>query len=317
MKKYSLDDIVPFITVPYNIAGNSCGKYFLYPRPIFQADEQSLVFVSPDRQDKQALVEQSASCMIICDDSVLLKESILASKCFIVVENPKLLMAKIVNGLFQKKPTWGFHSTAFINPEACVHPNAYVGPYSYVGKCTIDEGVVIDGHCHLYDNVIIGKNVTIHAGCVIGVEGFGYIKDENGENINIPHLGGVIIEDDVALHSFVNVDGGTFAATVVGRGTKIDKYCHIGHNVVIGRDYLICAGAILSGSAVIGDDVFISPSVTVRDGGVRIGSRAFVGLGSLVTKDVPPGLRVMGVPARPIEEYKKMLSNLKRCEKDD
>ncbi len=109
----------------------------------------------------------------------------------------------------------------------------------------------------------------------------------------------------------MNVDKGTLGNTVIGKGTKIDKFCHIGHNVVIGEHCVITAHGMFGGSAQVGDYTLIAPCVCIRDGGIRIGSNAFVGMAAVVTKDVPDGATVMGVPARPIEQYKKILRTVK------
>jgi len=182
-----------------------------------------------------------------------------------------------------------------------------------VGKCEIGEGTVIHGHVHIYNsNVKIGKNVIIHAGTVIGVDGFGYERNESSKLEYFPSIGGVIIEDDVEIHSNVNVDRGTLGDTLIGRGTKIDKFCHIGHNVVIGKHCVITAHCMLGGSAQIGDYAWIAPCVCIREGGIKIGSHAFVGMAAVVTKDVPDGTMVVGAPARRIEEYKKILKAVKQ-----
>jgi UDP-3-O-[3-hydroxymyristoyl] glucosamine N-acyltransferase len=158
--------------------------------------------------------------------------------------------------------------------------------------------------------VRIGKKVVIHAGTVIGVDGFGYARNENDELEFFPHLGGVLIDDCVEIHSNVNIDRGTLGDTILGQGTKVDKFCHIGHNVVIGKHCVIAARSMLGGSAQIGDYSWIAPCACIRDGGIKIGSHAFVGMASVVTKDVPGGTTVMGVPAWHESEYKKMLKVL-------
>ncbi|MFH0815925.1 MAG: UDP-3-O-(3-hydroxymyristoyl)glucosamine N-acyltransferase [Methanobacteriota archaeon] len=150
--------------------------------------------------------------------------------------------------------------------------------------------------------VKIGKNVTIHEGCTIGTEGFGFVK-ERGKWLHIPHVGGVVIGDDVEIFPHSNVDRGTVNDTVIGKGTKIDHYCHIGHNSKVGENCVITAHVIIGGSAVIGDDVWIGPNSTVLNK-VTVGSNVYIGSQTNVIKSVPDNKVVVGNPARFINRKK-------------
>ena len=142
-----------------------------------------------------------------------------------------------------------------------------------------------------------GEGVIIHPNCVIGSEGFGFEKDKDGIYHNFPHYGGVVIGDDVEIFPFTNVDRGTLGNTVIGRGTKIDHHCHIGHNVRLGDNCIVTAGTIIGGSTVVGDDVWIGIGSLIRDN-IKIGYNAVIGMGSVVINDVAAGAVVYGNPAR-------------------
>lgn len=145
--------------------------------------------------------------------------------------------------------------------------------------------------------ITIGKNVQIEPNVVIGAHGFGFERNEEGKLEKFPQIGGVIIGDDVEIQAFSNVDRGTIDNTIIGRGTKIDSYCHIGHNVVIGKHCDIRAKAMFAGSVTLKDYVTIAPGTNIMNG-VTIGKNSFVGLGATVIKDVPDNVIVAGVPAK-------------------
>jgi UDP-3-O-[3-hydroxymyristoyl] glucosamine N-acyltransferase len=310
MKRYSLADIRPLIGVPHTVVGDTSGRHFANVKPVLEADEDSLVFIASGRADAQTLAQRTRARIIICDPAVDALAPGLAEKIFVVVANPKLVFAGIVNALFVERPAWGIHSTATVDPAANVHDDVYIGPFAYVGKADIGSGTFIYGHVHIYDGVRIGKNVVIHAGTIIGADGFGYLRAEDGSVTSFPHVGGVEIEDDVEIGANTCIDRGSLGNTTLRRGAKIDNLVHIAHNVVVGRNAFVIANAMVGGSTVLGDGSWISPSATLRDG-IRIGRDATVGLGAVVTKDVPDAEVWAGTPARPMAELIAVQNKLK------
>jgi len=132
--------------------------------------------------------------------------------------------------------------------------------------------------------VVLGRNVSIHEGVTLGSQGFGFERDEDGVWLHIPHVGGVIIEDDVEIFEGTNVCRGTVSDTVIGRGTKIDALCQIGHNVTIGKNCIITSKCMIGG-CVIGDNVWIGPNTTVMQK-VKIADGVFIGQDSNVVRDI-------------------------------
>ena len=288
------------------------------PSPIGEsATTSSITFCNKEGKEALEMITATQAAVILCGDEPLLVEVQDSTKTLLMVENPRLSFLRLVAKLFFTPSTSpGIHPAAVVDPQAKIHPSVYVGPFAYVGNCEIDEQTVIHGHVHIYSgNIKIGKNVVIHAGTVIGVDGFGYERNDSGELEFFPSVGGVVIEDNVEIHSNVNVDCGTLGNTIIGRGTKIDKFCHIGHNVKIGKHCVITAQGMIGGGAQIGDYSWIAPSVCIRDGGIKIGSHVFVGMASVVTKDVPDHAEVMGAPSRPVSEYKLLLESFRQLVK--
>ena len=166
------------------------------------------------------------------------------------------------------------------------------------GQCHHRCGGLLMASVVLYDNVRLGRNVVIHSGAVIGVDGFGYGRNPEGTLEKFPQIGAVEIEDEVEIGSNSCVARGALLNTVIGRGTKIDNLVHIAHNVRIGENCLIIAHAQIAGSVRIGNRCWLAPSCTINTG-VTIGDDAMVALGSVVVHDVTPGAFVAGNPARP------------------
>lgn len=310
MKRYLLEDILKLIESPYTLQGRRDGPGITDAKTTLEGTADSLVFISPDRSDKKELAGKTKAGIVIADASIQLEEKHLQERCFIIVKNPRYVFAKIVNALFTKGIKFGVHPTATIHPGAKVHPQSWIGPHVYIGESEIGEGTVIAGNTYIYDQVRIGKNVKIQAGTIIGAEGFGYLRGENGEIINFPHIGGVLIEDDVEIGANTCIDRGALGNTHIKKGARIDNLVHIAHNVVIGENAYIIALAMIGGSTRIGDNAWVSPSAVLRDQ-LKIGDGATVGMGAVVAKDVPANEVWAGSPARPLQEILELQKKLK------
>ncbi len=161
----------------------------------------------------------------------------------------------------------------------------------------IGDNTEIRHHVVIGDNTVIGNNCLVKSHTVIGEEGFGFERDENGVPIRIPHLGRVVIGNNVEIGALNTVMRGTLDDTIVADNVKTDDHVHIGHNVYIGRGCVITACAEISGSAKIGEMTSLGPNCSVMNG-ISIGSNCIVGLGTVVTKSLPNDVVAAGCPAR-------------------
>ncbi|MDX1953469.1 MAG: UDP-3-O-(3-hydroxymyristoyl)glucosamine N-acyltransferase [Verrucomicrobiota bacterium] len=246
-----------------------------------------------------------------------------ARKPLIRVQNPRVAVARLLPLFFpQEKPLPGVHSSAVVDPTASVDPSAHIGPF-----CVLEAGVKIGagaallggnhiGHdtqiaedSLLHPNVVvypkcrIGKRVIIHAGSVIGSDGYGYVLDE-GKHRKVLQVGQVIIEDDVEIGANSAIDRGALGATVIGQGTKIDNLVHVAHNVMMGKHCLILGQVGFGGSTQLGDYCVVASQAGVADH-LKLGRQATVGAKSGVMRDIPDGGTVLGSPAFPDKQTKR------------
>jgi UDP-3-O-[3-hydroxymyristoyl] glucosamine N-acyltransferase len=162
----------------------------------------------------------------------------------------------------------------------------------------------------LYPRSTLGKRVRIHAGSVIGADGFGYVFDK-GEHRKVPQVGQVIIHDDVEVGANVTIDRAALGATVIGRGTKIDNLVQIAHNVTIGEHCILVAQVGIAGSTKIGNYVTIAGQVGVA-GHLRIADRVTIAAQSGVMHAIPEGQKWMGSPAGPDRVMKRQYLAMER-----
>ena len=214
-------------------------------------------------------------------------------------------------------PPPGIHETAHVEKSAIISESASIGAFSYVGAGSeINENVVLESHvhvgcgvkigsdCRLFSGVKLlahcelGQRVTLNAGVVVGSEGYGF-DQVDGSHEKIPHLGTVVIEDDVEIGANSCIDRSRFAETRIGAGTKIDNLVQIGHNVVIGKRCLVVAQVGISGSVTFEDDVVVGGQAGFA-GHLTIGKGAKIAGQAGITKDVEPGAFLKGNPALPV-----------------
>ena len=316
MRQHSARSLLDLIDEPYSLIGDADRASVTHASSPADADEQSLVFVDPQHERKQACVESTRAGVVLCDPSCQVPADTGEGRLFVLLDNPKLAFLAILRALFAPAPERGVHPSAVVHPEADISPSAYVGPLTYVGKASIGDGTVIRGNTFIYDKVTIGNNVVVEAGCVIGSEGSNFAIDAEGNRHQVPHLAGVVIEDNVEIQALNVIDRGILSDTVIGKDTKINSGCYIAHNCVIGERNLILGHSMVSGSVRVGDDCWVSPGTTIRDR-IDIGADSFLGMGSLVVKPLDAGSKVMGQPARSVEAGKRLQAKLRELADGD
>ena len=186
--------------------------------------------------------------------------------------------------------------------------NVKIGKNCSIGHNTIIEhNVSIGDNCKIGNNVLlknslIGNNTNILDGAVVGKKGFGFFP--GNKNIRYPHIGAVIIGDNVEIGCNNTIDRGSLSNTVIGDGTFLDNQVHIGHNVKIGKNCIITGQVGFAGSSSIGNNVMIGGQAGIS-GHLRIGDNVQIGGGSGVIKDIPSNIKVMGYPAKNIRNFIK------------
>ncbi|HWU13978.1 MAG TPA: hypothetical protein VN157_08210 [Caulobacter sp.] len=215
------------------------------------------------------------------------------------VPNPRGAFARAMS-LFVVKPEAGISATAYVHPTATVDPTASIGPGVAIGPFS-----VVGPETEIRANAVIGPRVRMGRGCLIksgafvGDEGLGIDTDENGNNIRLPHLGGVVLGDYVEVGCAATVCAGTIEPTTVDDYSKIDDHVHVAHNVVMGKNCILTAHAEVSGSVVIGAGVWLAPNASIVEG-VTIGADTMLGIGAVAIGDLEPNSIYVGSPARRI-----------------
>jgi UDP-3-O-[3-hydroxymyristoyl] glucosamine N-acyltransferase len=233
--------------------------------------------------------------------------------------------------LFYPAPPFqpGIHASALVASGSHIHPAASVGAFSVIQPRAligararifplvyVGEGVEIGEESTIYPNVVIregvriGRRVIIHAGAVLGADGFGYAFDGRAHQ-KIPQVGGVIVEDDVEIGANVAIDRATLGDTVVRRGTKIDNLVQIAHNVEIGQHAIVVAQTGISGSCRVGHGVVLGGQVGLADH-VTLGDGVMLGAQSGVPGDIRAAGQYLGSPARPVAEARRIYAAMPR-----
>ena len=262
-----------------------------------------------------------------------------SGKPLLICRHPKLVFARAAKFLQDKKrdeeagvdASAVVHSTVRLGLGAVVEERGVIAEGAEIGAgtriaagCVIGRGVKIGGECEICPNVTIypgttlGDRVMVHAGAVLGSDGFGYVRDaKSGRYEKFPQVGRLVIEDDVEIGANTTIDRGALDETRIGRGTKIDNLVHIGHNCRLGENVLIAAQSGLSGSIVIENDVVLGGQVGIGEHarieeGVMLGGQGGV-LPNKVLRG--KGVAFWGTPAQPVRQYLKQLAALARLSK--
>ena len=268
--------------------------------------------------------EQSAASAILVDGPYSSTRKVL-----IRVASARIAFARVLPLFFPERTfVPGVHPSAVVDATAQVDPTAHVGPWCVIGpEVKIGPHAVLQGgnhvghncligaHSRLFPNVVlypqtqIGQRVRIHAGAVIGSDGFGYVLDA-GAHRKVPQVGHVVVQDDVEIGANVTIDRGALGPTIIGKGTKIDNLVQIAHNVTLGEHCLVVAQAGVAGSTKIGSRTTLAGQAGIV-GHLKIGNDVIVAAQSGVMHDIPDGGKWLGSPAQPDRQAKRQVIALR------
>jgi UDP-3-O-[3-hydroxymyristoyl] glucosamine N-acyltransferase len=298
--------------------------------PLAAADPSALSFLANPRLSRELAATRAGA--------VLLEEASLAAcpTSALVTDNPHALFARMAALLYPQPPLVpGVDPSARIDPEAQIDPSAQVDAF-----CVIGAAVSIAAHCHLGPGCVIergvsvgegtrlaarvtlahgvsvGRRVLIHAGAVVGADGFGFAR-ERGRWLKVPQVGSVTIGDDVEIGANTTIDRGAIDDTVIGEGVKLDNQIQIGHNVHIGAHTAIAGCTGVSGSTRIGARCMIGGAVSIA-GHIGICDDVVVAGATAVTGSIlEPGAYAGVIPAEPIRRWRRIVARLKLAERHD
>ncbi len=229
----------------------------------------------------------------------------------IEVKDPLRAFALVLRTYFPEAHPVGVHPTAVVEPSARLGKNVVIGAFAYVGHdVEIGDETVVFPHVTLYPHTQIGRRCRIHAGSVLGADGFRYVPGPAGLE-KVPQIGRVVLEDDVEVGANTCIDRAGLGETRIGQGAKIDNLVQVGHNCVVGSHAVLAGQVGLAGSVTIGSGAMLGGQAGVADHR-RVGHRARVGAQSGVARDVGDGEVVLGSPALPIRLARRWIAKWRR-----
>ncbi len=285
-------------------------------KPLNLAKSNDLTFFDSIKYKENAAETKASACLTTSKLSKFLPNKV----CKIIVNNVLYELANVLKKIYPladidypdstlKKPSIKKYIAVKFGNNVLVGKNVKIGKNSIIGSNTIiEKNVVIGKNCvigstNIIKNSIIGENVVIQDGCKIGQKGFGFIPN-NTKNLKFPHIGKVIIGNDVEIASGCTIDRGSVDDTSIGKNTYLDNQVHIAHNVKIGSNCMIAGQVGFAGSSKIGNNVSIGGQAGIS-GHLNIGNKVKIGGGSGVVKNIEDNQVVMGYPALPLKDFLK------------
>ena len=277
---------------------------------INEATNKDLAFCSLDGEEAVATVSDSNARAILCNK--ILEGQLSPPKkdqYIIFVDNSRLTIIRIMNKLYGMESSikhLGTAPTAQISKSARMGMNCSIGNFTKIGdKCIIGDNTIVGDRVIIEQNTRVGKNCIIQPGTVIGADGFAYERLEDSLELQrFPHIGGVVLGNDVEICSNCSIARGSLSDTIIGDGTKLDALIHVAHNVEIGKNCALTAGTVIGGSTKIGDTCWTGLNSTIKHK-VKIGNKVIIGSGASVINDIPDEDIVAGVPAKSIKHKVK------------
>ena len=292
-------------------------------KDIKNASSEDLSFCSLDDAERAILaISKSNAKVIICHQVLenLVYPRFGKQQSLIFVKNPRLGIMKIINEIYYSSSANGKKRTrhndrsvatpsmSVISKSVKIGKNCLIGNFTKIGdNCIIGDNTVIGDHVIIEQNTKIGKNCSVQPGTVIGADGFAYERLEDTlELLRFPHIGGVVLGNNVEICSNCSIARGSLSDTIIGEGTKLDALVHVAHNVEVGRHCALTAGTIIGGSTKIGDMCWTGLNSTIKHK-IKIGNKVIIGSGASVINNIDDEDIVAGVPAKSIKH--KVRSN--------
>jgi UDP-3-O-[3-hydroxymyristoyl] glucosamine N-acyltransferase len=296
-------------------------------RSLESAGPRDLSFLKDPRYRGQALASSAGALLVgpSLADAALGRDLLIAG-------DPSYALARLLAVLHpgERRPA-GIHPTAILEPGCAVDPSAHVGPYAVIGAgsriaagaavlafvaigrgCAVGEGAVLHPHAVLYDDTEVGAGSIVHAGVVLGADGFGYAT-HGGAHHKVPQIGRVVLEGDVEVGANSTIDRATLGETRIGAGSKIDNLVQVGHNVEVGRHCILCGQAGIAGSTRLGNYVVLAGQSGVS-GHIQLGDGVQVAAKSAALSSLEPGTVVAGIPAIEMRKWRRQAVLLSRLE---
>ncbi len=285
-------------SVRHDYIGNNSINIKTYSLPD-NIKNNSILWIKDPKRVKNYNLSQYEDVLIVTSS---IDELSIIDGNFLISDNSKELFFSILNHFFSEERKKNFIGSSSTVQTDRIGKNVYIGHNCYISpKVIIKENVFINNNVVIEGDVIIGKDTIIYSGVVIGADGYGYYQNDKGENIKVPHLGGVIIGNSVEIGANTCIDRGTLGDTIIEDNVKIDNLCHIAHNVHIEKNANVIALSMIAGSVVLKENSYIAPSASVMNQ-LTIGKNSIVGLGAVVVKNVEDNVVVAGVPAKVIRK---------------
>lgn len=265
-----------------------CGRDFTVSKvtSLKQAAAGSLVF----SKNKVFELSSEIQCLVLCPEEPDITD---AQYSYIKVKNPRLAFAKVLNRFFFCRADPGIHPSTIVGSNCVIAKSVSIGAHCVIGDdVTIGENTIINNHVVLYKNTKIGDDCYIKSGAVIGEEGFGFAFEDDKTPVRIPHLGNVIIGNNVEVGAHTTVARGTLGPTKICDFVKLDDQVFIAHNCMIGKNTVVIAFAEISGSVTIGENCWIGPHSAIINN-ITIGDNVTIGIGSVITGSVDSCKKVM------------------------
>jgi UDP-3-O-[3-hydroxymyristoyl] glucosamine N-acyltransferase len=262
--------------------------------------DDDIVWISDKNTGLMASIQKGC---IICSQLVS-RDNFLDGCTYLIVNNPRLYFLKIVKHFFIEPETPEISVHSIIHPTVKMGKNVTIRAGVVIEKdCVIGSFTLIDSNTVIKRGTIIGDHVKIGANNTIGGEGFGYEKNEFGQFEFIPHIGNVLIEDNVEIGNNTAIDRAVLGSTILRKNSKIDNLVHIAHGVDVGENTMVIANSMIAGSVSLGKNVWVAPSASVLNK-LTVGDDSVVGMGAVVLKNVAVGQTVVGNPAKDLQSLK-------------